>query len=186
MGTASVSGGVRAKGHAGKSKPAVGQVRVTTVSGEVLIEDVGNELELRTVSGDLDIEGRDLTRAYIRTTNGNMRLTASLAPNAKIDAETINGELRFDFSGTVDAEFDIETFNGDIDNCFGPKPKRTSEYGPGTQLRFKEGSGQGRVRIKTLNGGVNICNKVAAQSIAQPVASLGTSAGPEINHGRDD
>ena len=186
----SVSGSVRAVGHPTKSKPLTGEVRITTVSGEVSIENVGSELELRTVSGDLDVEGRDLTRAYIRTTNGNLHLEASIAPNARIDAETINGELRFDFSGTVNAEFDIETFNGDIDNCFGPKPKRTSEYSPGTQLRFKEGAGQGRVRVKTLNGGVSICNKIAALSIGQPIASLGfplgKSVGPEINHGRDD
>jgi hypothetical protein len=59
----------------------------------------------------------------------------------------------------VDAEFDISTFNGDIDNCFGPKPHRTSEYGPGNSLRFKEGNGDGRIRIKALNGTVEICNR---------------------------
>jgi hypothetical protein len=36
---------------------------------------------------------------------------------------------------------------------------RTSEYAPGTELRFREGQGMGRVRIKTLNGDISICNK---------------------------
>jgi DUF4097 and DUF4098 domain-containing protein YvlB len=155
----SVSGSVHAKGRAAKDKSAPGLVRVTTVSGEVEIEDIGSELELRSVSGELEVRGRDLTRANISTTNGDLRLVASIAPGAKIDAETINGELRFDFIGTVNADFDIETFNGEIDNCFGPKPKRTSEYAPGTQLRFKEGTGEARVRIKTLNGGVRVCRR---------------------------
>ena len=62
-----------------------------------------------------------------------------------------------DFDGPVNAEFDISTFNGDIRNCFGPKPERTSEYAPGRELRFREGQGSGRVRIKTLNGDVDVC-----------------------------
>ena len=34
-----------------------------------------------------------------------------------------------------------------------------TEYGPGTALRFKEGNGDGRIRIKALNGTVEICNR---------------------------
>ena len=59
----------------------------------------------------------------------------------------------------MNAEFDIETFNGDIDNCFGPKSRRTREYAPGNELQFSEGAPGARVRIKTLNGGVEICKK---------------------------
>jgi DUF4097 and DUF4098 domain-containing protein YvlB len=155
----SVSGNVRAKGQATKSKAVAGQVRVTTVSGDAVIDSIGSELELRTVSGDMDVHAYELSRAYIKSTNGDMHLTASIARDASIDAEAINGDLTFDFNGTLDAEFDIETFNGDIDNCFGPKPKQIHEHGPGTQLRFKEGEGHARVRVKTLNGGVTICKK---------------------------
>jgi hypothetical protein len=35
---------------------------------------------------------------------------------------------------------------------------RTSEYAPGQELRFREGSGAARVRIKTLNGDISVCN----------------------------
>ena len=62
-------------------------------------------------------------------------------------------------SGALDAEFNIETFNGEIDNCFGPKAQRTREHGPGNTLRFKQGNGDGRIRIKTLNGTVEVCNR---------------------------
>ena len=52
-------------------------------------------------------------------------------------------------AATINAEFDIETFNGDIDNCFGPKPSRSREYGPGNELRFTQGKGDAQVRMKT-------------------------------------
>ena len=93
----------------------------------------------------------------IQTTNGELRLRAALAADATLDTEAINGDLSFLLQSPVNAELDIETFKGDIDNCFGPKSVRTREFAPGNALRFKEGNGSARVRVKTLNGGVEIC-----------------------------
>ena len=150
-----VSGEVWVRGHNGK-----GAMRITTVSGDVRLEDVGSEMELNTVTGDMDVRVAELSKARIRTTNGDLELRAAkLTDDVRIDAEGINGDLRFRFRGTLDAEFDISTFNGEIDNCFGPKPHKTSEYGPGNALRFKEGNGDGRIRVKALNGTVEICNR---------------------------
>lgn len=150
-----VSGEVNVRGHSGK-----GALRASSVSGGLRLEDIGSEMDLNTVTGDMTVRVAELSKARIRTTNGNLELRAvKVTDDLRIDAEGINGELRFHFPRTLDAEFDISTFNGDIDNCFGPKPHRTSEYGPGNALRFKEGNGDGRVRIKALNGTVEICNR---------------------------
>lgn len=150
-----VSGDISVRGHNGK-----GVLRVGTVSGGVRLEDVGPEMDLNSVTGDMNVRVAELSRARIKTTNGDLELrAASLTRDVRIDAEGINGNLRFRFRGALDAEFDIETFNGEIDNCFGPKPHRTREYGPGNALHFKEGNGDGRIRIKALNGTVEICNR---------------------------
>jgi DUF4097 and DUF4098 domain-containing protein YvlB len=150
-----VSGEVSVEGHSGK-----GTLRATTVSGDLRLRHVGPEMELNTVTGDMQVQAQEVSRARIKTTNGDLELrAASLTRDVRIEAEGINGDLRFRFRGALDAEFDIETFNGDIENCFGPKPHRTREYGPGTSLRFKEGNGDGRIRIKALNGTVEICNR---------------------------
>jgi DUF4097 and DUF4098 domain-containing protein YvlB len=148
-----VSGDVRAQGD-GK-----GLVRATTVSGDLQISKGGPEVDLNTVSGDMTVSLDRLDRGRIKTTNGDLNLTAALGDDARVDAEAINGDLQFTLRGQVNAEFDIETFNGDIDNCFGPKPTRSREYGPGNELRFTEGKGDARVRVKTLNGGVTICKR---------------------------
>lgn len=149
-----VSGSITARGT-GK-----GTVRATTVSGDVQLDKIGRELDLNTVSGDMTVRVADrLQRARIKTTNGNLEFTAALDKGARIDAEAINGDLHFALRGDIDAAFDIETFNGDIENCFGPKPSRTREYGPGNELRFTQGKGDAQVRVKTLNGAVGICQR---------------------------
>jgi DUF4097 and DUF4098 domain-containing protein YvlB len=150
-----VSGDILARGLDGK-----GSVRATSVSGDVQLDKIGPELDLNTVSGDMSVRVSDrLDRARIKTTNGTLELMAALGKEARIDAEAINGDLRFTLRGDIDAEFDIETFNGDIDNCFGPKARKSREYGPGNELRFTQGKGNAQVRVKTLNGAVGICQR---------------------------
>jgi len=136
-----------------------GVIAVNTVSGNVTLSDAAGELTLETVTGDMNIGMQTLTRGRIRTTNGDLRLGASLAKDSRLDAEAVNGDLSFMLRQPVDAEFDIATFNGEIDNCFGPKSERTHQYAPGNNLRFSEGGGNARVRVKTLNGGVELCRE---------------------------
>jgi DUF4097 and DUF4098 domain-containing protein YvlB len=95
----------------------------------------------------------------MRSTSGDLGLRGPLAADARVDIESISGDVRLDLSGTVPAEFDISSYTGEIRNCFGPKSVRTSEYGPGQELRFTEGSGSARIRVKTMNGDVGLCRK---------------------------
>lgn len=148
-----VSGNILARGD-GK-----GQVRATTVSGDLEIRKGGPEVDLNSVSGDMTVTLDRLERGRIKTTNGDLELTTALSDGARLEAEAINGELTFNLRGEINADFDIETFNGDIENCFGPEPRRSREYGPGNELRFTQGKGGARVHIKTLNGGVSVCKR---------------------------
>lgn len=147
----SVSGEIQVTGSGETS------VRITTVSGGVELKDVGGEVDLTSVNGGMQVIGGKIERARLKTTNGQVRFDSTLKPGARLDAEAINGSIEVVLRGTVDAEFDVETFNGAIRNCFGPKPERTNEYAPGSALRFKEGKGSARVRLKTLNGPIELC-----------------------------
>jgi DUF4097 and DUF4098 domain-containing protein YvlB len=148
----SISGDVIVNGHS-----TAGLGGVNTVSGDVTLANVAGEVSVETVTGDMQISMPSLTRGRIQTTNGDLHLQTTLAKDARLEAEAINGDLSFLLRSPVNAEFDVETFNGEIDNCFGPKSVRTNEFAPGNAVRFKEGEGNARVRIKTLNGGVEIC-----------------------------
>lgn len=146
-----VSGDFKFRGH---DKPCL--LTLTTVSGDGRVENIRGELVVQSVTGSLDISGKELERARLRTTNGDIDLETGLGEDARFDMEAINGDLRLDILGDVDAEIDVETINGSIDNSFGPDPARTSKYAPGRELRFTHGEGNARIRIKTLNGGITL------------------------------
>ncbi len=148
-----VSGDMEISGHEGTAR-----LTLTAISGDLDVSRVGGELMVSTVSGELELSTGTVSRLKVRTTNGDMEIDTLLGPAAHVDIETINGDVTLSLRGGRDGEYDIETFNGDIDNCFGPKARRTSKYAPGRELRFNEGEAGADIRIKTLNGAVEICD----------------------------
>jgi hypothetical protein len=134
-----------------------GLVSITTVSGNATATRVAGQVNASTVSGNLMLAAGETHRSRLRSTSGDVRLTAQLAAGGSMDIESISGDVRLDLAGTPGAAFDLSTMSGDIKNCFGPKPVRTDEYGPGRALRFAHGSAKGSVRIKTLSGDIDLC-----------------------------
>jgi DUF4097 and DUF4098 domain-containing protein YvlB len=136
-----------------------GVVSVTTVSGDATATNVAGEVNGSTVSGTFSFALGETSRSRMRSTSGDLGLRGSLAADARVDIESISGDVRLDLMGTVPAEFDISSHAGEIRSCFGPKSVRTSEYGPGKELRFTEGNGGARIRVKTMNGDIGLCRK---------------------------
>lgn len=149
-----VSGNVHVTGDGRRSL-----LTVNTVSGDIFATRVAGEINGNTVSGNVQLGVGSASRSILRSTSGDIVVAGRLAADARLDLESISGDVRVDAVGPANGEFDVSSFNGDIRNCFGPKPARTSEFAPGTELRFREGDGTGRVRIKTLNGDIVLCRK---------------------------
>jgi len=141
----------------GQNKPSL--ITITTVSGDAEVSDVAGEVNGNTVSGNFTFGLGETSRSRLRSTSGDLAIRGKLTGDARLDVESISGDVRLDFVGKPSAEFDVSSFNGEIRNCFGPKPERTDEYAPGRDLRFREGTGSARVRVKTLNGDISLCNR---------------------------
>lgn len=149
-----VSGDVTVEGSGRK-----GLVSITTVSGDATATRVAGEINGNTVSGSFNLHAGETLRSRLRSTSGDLGFTGQLGPDARLDFESISGDVRLDLVGPAAAQYDVSSFNGEIRNCFGPKSQRTSEYTPGRELRFEEGDGPARVRVKTLNGDISLCRK---------------------------
>lgn len=134
-----------------------GHTELSSVSGDVDAQNLAGEVAANSVSGDVTVVNSSFERVRLETVNGDIIFESELTDDGSFSLETINGDLEIEFNDSISARFDIETFNGDINNCFGPEPVRTSKYAPGTELKFTEGDGDGRVTIKTLNGDLRLC-----------------------------
>ena len=130
------------------------------MSGDAQASNVAGEVNGNTVSGNFDFGLGEPSRSRLRTTSGDLNVTGKADDRTRASMPRASAATcASTWSASRTAEFDISSFNGEIRNCFGPKPARTDEYAPGRELRFKEGSGSARVRIKTLNGDISLCRK---------------------------
>jgi len=135
-------------------------LEVGTISGDVHVTGGNGEIRVNTVSGDGVLSLGTFNRANVKTVSGNYSLTLGLAPDGRLEAQSVSGDLKVEFTGGLPpAEFDLASFSGDLSTCFGKKPV-SEQYGPGSRLSFREGSGSARVRIDTKSGDVSLCMKL--------------------------
>ena len=130
-----------------------------TVSGDIQMTGLSGELRATTVSGSSDAEDCMFDRVTAGVTSGDIDLTKSLSASADVDAEAVSGDVMLTMQRGWGGRVAISTLNGSIDNCFGPKPKRVSRYGPGRVLNFDHGDGNGRIEVETVNGDIDLCTE---------------------------
>jgi DUF4097 and DUF4098 domain-containing protein YvlB len=141
----------------GKDQPA--RLRLSTVSGNVRLDRGGGEVEAVTTSGDFNLEVAAAKSVRVRTTSGSLDFRGKLLPDAELDAESVSGDLAVRAAAEKGYDFEISTFSGDIENCFNLDAVNTNRYGPGRRLTGKQGAGGAKVRIQTMSGDVEVCDK---------------------------
>lgn len=156
-----LSGEVVLRGHGRDA--AAERIHVSTISSNIRIERAGGDLEATTVSGDINVRlDQPARHVRIRTTSGALEFAGKLARGAYFDAESVSGRLgvRAAAEGTLD--YEVSSFSGDIRNCMGAEAERASQYGPGHRLngtRGTPGAGEAKVRLKTMSGDIELCDK---------------------------
>jgi DUF4097 and DUF4098 domain-containing protein YvlB len=149
-----VSGDLRLKG---KSEP--GDVRISSVSGDVYLDRGGGDVEVTSVSGALMLDVASATTVRTRTTSGDLSLRGALARDGSVEADTISGDVTVRMKPQAGFQYEATSFSGTIGNCFGRHAENTSTHGPGTRLNGTAGDGRGRVRVKSMSGDVAICDR---------------------------
>jgi DUF4097 and DUF4098 domain-containing protein YvlB len=149
-----VSGNVDLKGQ---GKP-VG-VRASSISGSVRIERGAGDVEATTISGDLNMQLDPGRSVHTRNTSGHTIIQGSLAKDADLDAQSVSGDIRLRVSPQGGFEYEASTFSGSIQNCFNAQVERTSRYGPGERLNGSRGNGGAHVRMKTMSGQLDLCDR---------------------------
>jgi putative adhesin len=149
-----VSGDLRAKGH---GQPA--RLHLTTVSGDVDLEHAAGDLEASTVNGTLVVSLDSARGVRARTTSGDLRFEGKLNRGATLEASTVSGDLNVRASADGGYAYEVSSFSGEITDCFNAAAEHTSKYAPGSRLEGTRGEGAGRVRLKTMSGDIQLCDR---------------------------
>ena len=150
----SVSGSLKLRG---KGQP--GKLHVSTVSGDLELKHAAGDLEATTVSGEATVELDPAHSVRLRSTAGDLTFEGRLVRGADFDAQSVSGDLKVRAASEDGFEFEAASVSGDISDCFNVEPARTSEYGPGHKLNGSRGGGLGHVRLKTMSGEIELCDR---------------------------
>jgi hypothetical protein len=148
-----VSGDVKLKGH---GQPA--RLHVSSVSGNVRLEHGAGDLEAGTVSGSLVVSLDSARSVRARSTSGDVHFEGKLTRGADFDATSVSGDLKVRASAEGGYAYEISTFSGNISNCFNATPSE-HDHMPGHTLQGTRGDGAGHLRLKTMSGDVQLCDR---------------------------
>jgi len=159
------------------SRGAPGDATMTTVAGEIEAAGPFSSITASTVSGDIELDVLDAASMSLTTTNGEIEVHATFDGAAELSAETTNGDVELRVGDADDLNLDIGTFSGRIRTCFDRSPEeagldaqtetdgnrvgngRRGQRGQrGGELIIEADSDSPRVRVRTLNGDIEICS----------------------------
>jgi DUF4097 and DUF4098 domain-containing protein YvlB len=149
-----VSGDIALRGHG-----PVTAIHIGTISGNVRVDRVAGDLEATSVSGDMTLRLDTARSVRLRATSGDLGFEGKLAKGGALDAETVSGDVTVRGAPEGGIEYEINTFSGDIHDCMGAESVRVSKYGPGRRLTGSTGENGARIRVKTMSGDVELCDK---------------------------
>jgi DUF4097 and DUF4098 domain-containing protein YvlB len=150
-----ISGDIQLRGI---DKPTT--LHLSSISGAIMVDNAAGDLEATTTSGDLRAELDPARSVRARTTSGRMEVRGKLTKDAEVDVQTVSGDVGFHTALEGGLEYEANSFSGDIHNCFGAQAQKTSQYGPGTRLTgTRGGEGGARMRVKTMSGEIELCDK---------------------------
>lgn len=147
-----VSGDVKIKGHGQAAR-----LHVSTVSGDVHLDHGAGDLETNSVSGNLDVTLDSARAVHVRTTSGDLHFEGKLNRGASFDAASVSGDLNVRAAADGGYSYEVSTFSGDISNCFGARSDKSNPTGQ--SMSGSRGEGTGHMRLKTMSGDVELCDR---------------------------
>ena len=127
-------------------------VKVESVSGDVTLRGrLGGEVHGETVSGQLSIDSNTPLRALTtNTVSGDTALRVALDGGGRIKSETVSGDIRLRMPKNLSGRVSAQSFSGTL-SAPGAKVDK-EEYGPGSSLEERYGSGAGDIHLETFSG----------------------------------
>ena len=130
-------------------------VSAESVSGDINMQGgLSGRVSMETVSGNASLIAKTLSKLQFSSVSGDADVQAALATNGVVTGETVSGTLRLSLPKTTSAQLSIETFSGDINSPVGKVDRE--EYGPGKSLDARLGQGQGKIRLESFSGDVDL------------------------------
>lgn len=142
------------------------KIDVSTVNGEVGIDGAAAPVAANTMNGKILVH-TSVGPVRANTVNGSIEASMDALTGGDIELTTVNGAVTAVLPARLNAILDASTVNGRVDTDF---PLQVSGKLSPRHVRGTIGSGGMTLRLKTVNGSVNIRRTDGLAPVAVPTA----------------
>ncbi len=137
--------------------------KITSVNGEIVIEDVSGDIKATTVNGEVRAKGA-AGNLKLSTVNGKVAaVLGSLGSGQSVSLDTVNGRIEVTLPEAADAEVSATAVNGSITSEFSSLTVKRG-FPLGGNLKGTLGNGGARVKASAVNGDITIQRGGTAKS----------------------
>ncbi len=135
--------------------PELAEVEITTVNGQVEIDNLVGSVRAKTVNGNVRIDQAE-GDATASTVNGNIEVRYSEPPESGThEFSTVNGGIDLYLPSSAGGRFKANTVNGGIETDF-PLVVKGGKWGGPKHVDGRVGDSDASFELKTVNGGISV------------------------------
>jgi len=141
--------------------PPGARIAAHVVSADVEVAQVGRQIAIESVSGDVDIRAaRPLERMDLATVSGRVHMAGLLRGRGPFDVRTVSGDVELspgaEAGRGAPIQIAVQTLSGRVRSAFPLLASHGCGFGPGCSRRFGRGEGGPTVDIATMSGDVEL------------------------------
>lgn len=130
--------------------------KASTVSGNITLALAKGYVELNTVSGDVDLTGRQLSQGSFTSVSGNLLYKGDVMKDGALYFETHNGAIDLQLTPNLGAEFDLSSITGEVSSDLPARQPGSPGGRDARQFRFTTGAGGARISAKSFGGDITV------------------------------
>lgn len=130
------------------------RISAESISGDIKLSGVSGTVDSSTVSGDIEMRAGQLKSGRLETVSGDILLSAELADNGKLKAQSMSGDVAVSLPAKQTGSFKAQSFSGQISSDFGTVSR--PGHGPGSRLDFVAGKSEAEVKLESFSGNIQL------------------------------
>ncbi|HZU71690.1 MAG TPA: DUF4097 family beta strand repeat-containing protein [Acidimicrobiales bacterium] len=141
-----------------------GEVAARSVSGRVEMEGVSGRLRVTTVSGDIALAGGYLDSLAAQSTSGNLTLDIETRQEGDYRCNTVSGHVLMRLPSEADATIEASSLSGRLAVPAAAEGERTGRPGR-RRARSVLGSGSAAIRLRSVSGALAVLTRQEAVAV---------------------
>lgn len=138
-----------------KVENVTGTLRARSVSGEVTVRNVNGRVDASAVSGDVEV-GNVAGTVSAKSTSGDVKVEITrLEGGDGMEFTSTSGNVSVRVPENLDASVEMSVLSGSLKTDF-PLQIEKPEYGPGQKAFGQLGSGARRLKMSSISGNVSL------------------------------